>query len=503
MPQSMSQKKNQPDIIRNLIGGKWLPADGGKTFPSYNPATGEVVGHAAYSTIKDVDRAVEAAHAAFPAWRLMPAPKRGEILFKAAEILLRRKEELARLLTQEMGKVLAEARGDIQEAIDMAYYMAAEGRRSFGQTVPSELADKFMMTVRSPLGVVACVTPWNFPVAIPSWKVFPALIMGNTVVLKPASDTPVVAARFVEILVEAGVPAGVLNFVTGSGAALGKALCTHPKVSLVSFTGSTEVGKGINAMCAPSLKRISMEMGGKNAILVMADADLDLAVDGIVWSAFGTSGQRCTAASRIIVERGVLAALSSKLVARTRKLRLGNGLDPKTEVGPVINRSQLQKIHEYVQIGQKEDRVKILCGGQIEGRGPLAKGCFYQPTVFADVRPDMRIAQEEIFGPVTALMPVRDFDEAIRVANGTRYGLSMSLFSKDVNKAFRAMRELESGLVYVNAGTIGAEVQVPFGGMKETGNGHRDAGQASLDTFSEWKSLFVDFSGRLQRAQID
>ncbi len=503
MSQPMSQKKNQPEIIRNFIGGKWLPADGGKTFPSYNPATGEVVGHAPVSTVRDVEKAVEAAHAAFPAWRQTPAPKRGEILFKAAEILVTRKEELARLLTQEMGKVLAEARGDIQEAIDMAYYMAAEGRRSFGQTVPSELANKFMMTVRSPLGVAACITPWNFPVAIPSWKVFPALILGNTVVLKPASDTPVVAAKFVEILVEAGVPAGVLNFLTGPGGALGKTLCTHPKVALVSFTGSTDVGKGINAMCAPSLKRISMEMGGKNAILVMADADLDLAVDGIVWSAFGTSGQRCTAASRIIVERGIYPALTSKLLARTRKLRLGNGLDPKTEVGPVINRSQLQKIHEYVQIGQKEDRAKLLCGGQIEAKGPLAKGCFYQPTLFGDVRPEMRIAQEEIFGPVTALIPVRDFDEAIRVANGTRYGLSMSIFSKDVNKAFRAMRDLESGLVYVNAGTIGAEVQVPFGGMKETGNGHRDAGQSSLDTFSEWKSLFVDFSGRLQRAQID
>lgn len=503
MTQSAAQKKPKAESIRNLIAGRWVPADGGKTFASTNPATGEVVGYAQASTVRDVERAVEAAAAAFPAWRLVPAPKRGEILFRAGELLSKRKEELARLLTQEMGKVLPEARGDVQEAIDMAYYMAAEGRRSFGHTVPSELPDKFMMTVRHPLGVVACITPWNFPVAIPSWKILPALILGNTVILKPASDTPIVAAKFVEILVEAGVPAGVLNLVTGSGGALGKTLCTHPKVSLVSFTGSTEVGKGINAMCAPSLKRISMEMGGKNAILVMADADLELAVDGIVWSAFGTAGQRCTAASRVIVERAVCAELTAKLVARTKRLRLGGGLDPKTEVGPVINRAQLQKIREYAEIGAKEDRAKILCGGRVEERGPLARGCFFQPTVFGDVRPDMRIAQEEIFGPVTAVIPVKDFDEAVRVANGTRYGLSSSIYTRDIHKAHRAMRDLETGLVYVNAGTIGAEVQVPFGGMKETGNGHREAGQASLDTFSEWKSLFIDYSGRLQRAQID
>ncbi len=503
MPQVAMQKKIQVETVRNYIHGKWVPAEGGKTFASTNPATGDVLGFAQSSTVKDVERAVEAAAAAGAAWRLTPAPKRGEILFRAGEILLKRKEELARLMTQEMGKVLPEARGDVQEGIDMAYYMAGEGRRSFGHTVPSELPNKFMTTLRHPIGVIACITPWNFPLAIPTWKIMPALILGNTVVFKPASDTPLVAAKLVEILVEAGLPAGVLNFVTGSGGALGKALCTHPKVGMVSFTGSTEVGKGINAMCAPSLKRISMEMGGKNAILVMADADLELAVDGIVWSAFGTTGQRCTAASRVIVERGIYPALVSKLVARTKKLRLGNGLDPKTEVGPVINRSQLQKIHEYAQIGQKEDRARLLCGGRIEDKGTLAHGNFYQPTIFGDVRADMRLAQEEIFGPVTALVPVKDYDEAIKVANNTRYGLSSSIFTRDLNKAFRAFRDLETGLVYVNAGTIGAEVQVPFGGMKETGNGHREAGQAALDTFSEWKSVFVDFSGRLQRAQID
>ena len=505
MPQAAAQKqkKPQPETLRNYIQGKWVPSEGGKSFASLSPATGEVLGFAASSTVKDAEKAIEAAAAAWPAWRSMPAPKRGEILFRAAEIMVRRKEEIARLMTQEMGKVLSEARGDVQEGIDMTYYMAAEGRRSAGLTVPSELPNKFMTTIRQPLGVVACITPWNFPFAIPTWKIMPALILGNTVVFKPASDTPLTAAKLVEILLSAGLPNGVLNFVTGSGGALGKVLCTHPKVALISFTGSTEVGKGINAMCAPSLKRISMEMGGKNAILVMADADLDLAVDGILWSAFGTSGQRCTAASRVIVERPAYAALASKLTARAKKLRLGNGLDSKSDVGPVINGSQLKKIHEYVQIGLKEDRAKLLCGGKSETAGALSRGHFYQPTIFGDVRPDMRIAQEEIFGPVTALIPVKDFDDAIRVANGTRYGLSSSIFTKDIGKAFRAFRDLETGLVYVNAGTIGAEVQVPFGGMKETGNGHREAGQAALDTFSEWKSVFVDYSGRLQKAQID
>lgn len=503
MPQAAAQKKTSVETLRNYIHGKWVASEGGKTFASTNPATGEILGFAPSSTPKDVERAVESAAAAQPAWRLMPAPKRGEILFKAAEIMVRRKEELARLMTQEMGKVLAEARGDVQEGIDMTYYMAGEGRRSFGLTVPSELPNKFMTTMRHPIGVIACITPWNFPFAIPTWKIMPALILGNTVVFKPASDTPLIASRLVQIMEEAGLPPGVLNFITGPGGALGRVLCTHPKVGMVSFTGSTEVGKGINATCAPTLKRVSMEMGGKNAILVMADADLDLAVDGIVWSAFGTSGQRCTAASRVIVERAIYPALAKKLVERTKRLRLGNGLDPKTEVGPVINRGQLQKIHEYTQIGVKEDRAKLLCGGRIEDKGSLAHGAFYQPTIFGDVRPDMRLAQEEIFGPTTALIPVKDFDEAIRVANQTRYGLSSSIFTKDINKAFRAFRDLETGLVYVNAGTIGAEVQVPFGGMKETGNGHREAGQAALETFSEWKSVFVDFSGRLQRAQID
>ncbi|HLG50960.1 MAG TPA: aldehyde dehydrogenase family protein [Chloroflexota bacterium] len=486
----------------NYIDGQWCPAENGETFDSIDPATGDSVGTVVRSTPSDVAAACRAAARAFDRWRLMPAPRRAEILFRAGEILIRRKEEFARLMTREMGKVLQESRGDVQEAIDMAFYMAGEGRRSFGQTTPSELPDKFAMSVRAPLGVVAAITPWNFPLAIPAWKIFPALVLGNTVVYKPSSETAVTSSMIVHVLEEAGLPPGVLNLVHGPGASVGTALARQDEVVLVSFTGSTEVGRQLTIDLAPQMKRLSLEMGGKNAIIVLDDADLDLAVDGIVWSAFGTSGQRCTAASRVIVQRRVHDALVQKLVNRTRQLRLGNGLDPDVDVGPVINRAQLEKIDRYVRIGVQEG-ARILTGGRIATGGGLERGFFYEPTIFDGATPAMRIAQEEIFGPVTAVITVDSLEEAIAVNNTVAYGLSSAIYTRDVNRAFTAMRELTTGLVYVNAGTIGAEIHLPFGGTRATGNGHREAGTAALDVFSEWKTIFVDYSGRLQRAQID
>ena len=489
-------------LYKNYIGGRWQEASGGRTFQSINPANGEVLGDVALSSPADVGAAVEAAAAAFASWRQTPAPRRGEILFRAAETLLRRKEELARLMTQEMGKVLKETRGDVQEAIDMTYYMAGEGRRLFGHTTPAELPNKFAMTVRDPVGVVAAITPWNFPLAIPSWKIAPALIAGNTVVFKPASDTPILAWHFVSILEEAGLPPGVLNVVFGPGGETGRALVEHPRVTLLSFTGSTQVGRELGTAASAQGKRVSLEMGGKNAIIVMDDADLNLAVEGIVWSAFGTSGQRCTAASRIIAHQAIADRLTEMIVERADKLRLGDGLLETTDMGPVINASQLRRVHSYMEVATGEG-ARIRTGGRVADEGELARGFFYRPTVLDRVRPEMRVAQEEIFGPVTAVIPVGSFEEAIAVNNATGYGLSSSIYTRDVNKAFVAMREITTGLVYINAGTIGAEVHLPFGGTRGTGNGHREAGQAALDVFTEWKSIYVDFSGKLQRAQID
>lgn len=486
----------------NYIDGSWVPSASGKTFSSINPATVEVLGEVTLSTPDDVAAACGAAARAFDSWRRTPAPRRGEIIFRAAEILVRRKDELARLMTMEMGKVIKEACGDVQEAIDMAYYMAGEGRRSFGYTTPSELPNKFAMAVRDPIGVVAAITPWNFPLAIPGWKIFPALVLGNTVVFKPSCETAITSAMIVHVLDEAGLPPGVLNLVQGPGATVGAALARNPQVSLVSFTGSTDVGRQLAIEAAPELKRLSLEMGGKNAIIVLDDADLELAVDGIIWSAFGTSGQRCTAASRVIAQRGVHDRLVQMLVDRTRRLQLGNGLDPTVDVGPLISQSQLEKVERYVKIGEQEG-AKLVVGGHVAREGDLRRGFFFEPTIFDDVVPTMRIAQEEIFGPVTAIITVENLDEAIAVNNGVAFGLSSSIYTRNVNRAFEAMRDLTTGLVYVNAGTIGAEVHLPFGGTRGTGNGHREAGIAALDVFSEWKTLFVDYSGKLQRAQID
>jgi len=487
---------------QNYVGGEWVDAASRETFDSTSPADGETIGTFPKSGAEDVDRAVDAAKAAFEEWRLVPAPRRGELLFRFAQLLTEHKAELTDLMSHEMGKVKAEAGGDVQEAIDMSYYMGGEGRRLFGQTTPSELRDKFQMSVRMPIGVIGVITPWNFPIAIPSWKIAPALVAGNTVVFKPATDTPALGQRFVELLADAGVPSGVVNIVHGGGGAVGDRLVRHPDVRVISLTGSRETGVTVLRNAAEGLKHVHLELGGKNAIIVMDDADLDLAVDGILWSAFGTSGQRCTATSRVIVHESRYGELEQRLVERAEALRLGPGWEDETDVGPVINRAALEKIHSYTQIGIDEG-ANLLTGGEVASDGDLGKGFYYRPTIFGGVDPEMRIAQEEIFGPTLSLISVHDEAEAVRVSNGIRYGLSSSIFTRDVNRAFRAMRDLEAGITYVNAGTIGAEVHLPFGGVKETGNGHREAGQAALDVFTEWKSVYVDYSGTLQRAQID
>ena len=486
----------------NLIAGEHRRAAGGRSFESRNPARhDEVVGVFPESSAADVDEAVAAAQHALPAWRSTPWPRRGEIILAAATIMEQRKEELAQLMTREMGKVLTEARGDVQEAIDMGKFIAGEGRRAFGETVPSELRNKWAMTMRQPLGVIGCVTPWNFPIAIPSWKIFPAVMAGNTVVFKPAEDTPLCALRFVEILEQAGLPGGVVNIVFGAEEA-GDAVVRHLATTAIFFTGSADTGRLIAATCGSMLKKVSLELGGKNGIVVLRDADLELAVEGALWGAFGTAGQRCTASSRLIVERSVLGDFTDAFVARARALRLGDGLVDGVDVGPVINETQLRRIHGYTEIGLDEG-AELLTGGEIAADGELSRGFFYPPTVFAGVSPTMRIAQEEIFGPTVAILPVDSLDEALATANSTQFGLSLSVYTNDLRHAFRAIHELESGIVYVNAPTIGAEIQLPFGGTKNTGNGHREAGGHVLDEFSEWKSIYIDYSGRLQRAQID
>lgn len=490
------------NLYTNFIGGKRVESHTGRTFERKNPATGELVGTYTKSDTKDVDAAVAAAKTAFQSWRLYPAPKRGEILFRAAQLLEQRKEQLAREMTEEMGKVLDETRGDVQEAIDMTYYMAGEGRRLFGQTTPSEMRNKFQMSVRKPLGVVGLITPWNFPIAIPSWKMMPALIAGNTVVIKPATFTPKLTIRLTEILQEAGLPDGVVNVVLGTGHEVGDPILHHPDVPVVSFTGSTATGKAVALAAAEHNKRLTLEMGGKNAVIVDQDANLELATEGILWGAFGTTGQRCTATSRVVVHRSVQAELVERLAAGAQALRLGNGVDQGVQVGPLVSSGQRETVQQYVEIG-KQEGATLVTGGKVASAGDLARGFFHEPTVFDNVHPDMRIAQEEIFGPVVSLIPVDSLDQAIDVVNAVEYGLSAAIFTQDVNNAFRAMRDINTGILYVNAGTTGAEIHLPFGGTKATGNGHREAGTAAIDFYTEWQSVYVDFSGKLQRAQID
>ncbi len=486
--------------FQNYIGGKWLKGRSGQTFDTINPANEEVLAQIQSADIADVDAAVQAATDMFKSWRLTPAPLRGEILFKVGDILKQKKEELARLLTQDMGKVIAEARGDVQEAIDMAYYMGGEGRRLLGYTAPVEMPNKFGMAVRDPSGVVGIITPWNFPIAVPSWKIFPALIAGNTLIWKPSPETPAISATFVKVFEEAGLPAGVFNLLLAPGADVAKALVSHPGVRVLSFTGSTTTGRAIAEEAGKLNKKVSLEMGGKNAIIVLDDANLELVTDATLWAAFGTTGQRCTAASRLIVQKGIAPKLKESLLARTKKLTLGDGLDPKVDVGPVINKTALTRIHNYVEIGKKEGARALVGASAAEVNG---KGFFYAPTLFDGVRPGSTLEREEIFGPVLSIIEVDSLEEAIEVNNRSQYGLSTSIFTQDVNRAFTAMRDIFTGLVYINHGTTGAEIQFPFGGVRGTGNGHREAGQAGLELFTEWKSIYVDYSGKLQRAQID
>lgn len=489
--------------FQNYINGQWVDTKSGRTFEDRNPARwDEVVGTFPKSSKEDVDEAVKAARAAFKTWRLVPAPKRGDIVRKAADLLVSRKEEIARLMTREMGKILLETRGDVQEGIDTGYYAATEGRRLFGMNAPSELPNKMNLSFRVPIGVVGVVTPWNFPMAIPTWKIFPALVSGNTVVFKPASDTPATATMLVKILEEAGLPTGVINIVHGGGGEVGNAIVDHTDVDAVSFTGSTVVGKKLSEVGSRTLKRISLELGGKNAQIVMDDANLDLALDAVLWGAFGTTGQRCTATSRLILHEKIHDMFMKMLINRASKLRLGNGLLPDVEVGPCINEGQRERVHSYVEIGRQEG-AKLVLGGEAATGGDLDLGWFYKPTIFDGVTPAMRIAVEEIFGPVLSVLTVKSFEEAVDVLNGTSYGLSSSIFTQDVNRAFRAMRDIEAGITYINGATIGAEAHMPFGGVKQTGNGHREGGWTVFDFYTEWKTVYVDFSGKLQKAQID
>jgi len=492
----MATTATEMQTYHNYIGGAWRESASGETFVDTNPAhPSEVLGRFQKSTAADVDAAIGAAEAAFPAWRAIPAPQRGEIILRAALLLEQRLDELARLMTREMGKTLKETRGDIQTAIDFGKYIASEGRRAEGETVPSALPDKMCLTIRQPLGVVGIITPWNFPMAIPAWKTFPALVAGNTVVLKPASDTPLLAVKLVEALVDAGTPPGVINLVTGPGGTLGDALVCDQRVALISLTGSTEVGKRVAELCGRDLRRCSLELGGKNAIIIMDDANLDEAVAGVAWAAFGTTGQRCTATSRVIIHRAALNEFNQRIVAAAENLRVGDGLDPQTEMGPLVNTGRVRAVHEYIEIGQQEG-AKLLTGGAAYSDSPLAEGAFYAPTIFTNVTPEMRIAREEIFGPVLSVLPVGSYEEAIQVANATEYGLSCAMYTDDMRKVFRAMRDIQAGLIYFNAPTTGAEPHLPFGGVKNSGNGHRELGSGAVDEFSEVKTVFVSYPPR-------
>jgi aldehyde dehydrogenase (NAD+) len=486
-------------IHRLFINGEWIGSSTGETFDDFNPATLELIGKFYKASEDDVKNAADSAQDAFDKWSSTPAPQRGKILFRASRMLELKKEELARLMTTEMGKVLKEARGDVQEAIDITYYAAGEGRRLFGETTPSELPDKFCMTIRRPIGVVGLITPWNFPIAIPAWKIMPALISGNTLIIKPASDTPLLTIELAKILEKAGLPKGVLNVVMGEGNTVGGAIINNKKVRAISFTGSLETGKKILGEASKGMKRVSLELGGKNPIIVMDDADMELAIEGVVWGAFGTTGQRCTAASRVIVHEKILPSFQKKLIERTKKLKLGNGLDEEVDVGPVINNSQLQKVAKYVEIG-KEEGATLVHGGKIVKPLP---GYFIEPTIFTDVTPDMRIAREEIFGPVVSLIGAADLDEAINIANSVEYGLSSSIYTEDMKNAFRAIEKIEAGLTYINSSTIGSEIHLPFGGVKSTGNGTREGGTTAIEEFTELKTVYFDYSGKLQKAQID
>ncbi|HZU69080.1 MAG TPA: aldehyde dehydrogenase family protein [Ktedonobacteraceae bacterium] len=490
---SFPAQAGQGQMYQNFIGGEWRNSRSGETFTSTNPAhTSEIIGHYQKSTPADLEDAIDAAVKAHPGWATTPAPERGEIMLRAALLLEQYKQELAESMTREMGKILRETLGDVQTAIDVAKYVAGEGRRAEGETIPSGLRNKFCMTIRHPVGIVGIITPWNFPMAIPAWKTFPALQAGNAVILKPASDTPLLALRLAEILAEAGLPAGVLNVVTGPGGTLGDALASNKRVNMISLTGSTEVGRRVAEICGRDLRRCTLELGGKNAVVVLEDADLDLAVESVTWGAFGTTGQRCTATSRVIVQKSVQQAFTDRLVTAAEKLRVGDGLDPDIDMGPLVNMGRVKAVQEYAEIG-KQEGAKLVLGGFPLNDESHRDGAFYKPTIFTNVTPQMRIAKEEVFGPFVSIIPVDTFEEAMRVANSTEYGLSTAIFTESSRLTFRAMREIESGLIYFNAPTTGAEIQLPFGGMKASGNGHRELGASAVEEFSEVKTVFVSY----------
>lgn len=489
--------------FQNFIGGQWVAPSTGEYFENRNPADqDDLIGRFPSSGVADVHTAVASAQRGFERWKRTPAPARGDVLRRVGDLLASRKEEIANLMTREMGKPLTETRGDVQEGIDTAYYAATEGRRLFGHTVPSELASKWAMSMRRPIGVCGLITPFNFPMAIPTWKTFPALLCGNAVVIKPAGDVPHTVTVLVEVLLDAGLPPDVIQLVHGVGSVVGKAIVDHPQVPVISFTGSTETGSRIGETCGRMHKRLSLEMGGKNAQIVLDDADLDLALDGVLWGAFGTTGQRCTATSRLILQEGIHDAFVERLVARASTLRLGDGRVEGTDVGPLINAASRDNVERYVEIG-KAQGATLACGGARATGGALAKGFFFQPTIFTGVTAGSRLEQEEIFGPVLSVIRVADAAEAFAVNNDVRYGLSSSVYTANVNVAFRALQDLDNGITYINAPTIGAEAHLPFGGVKETGNGHREGGWEVYEFYSETKVGYVDYSGALQRAQID
>ena len=489
--------------FNNFIAGAWVQPDSGEYFENRNPADrDDLIGMFPRSTSTDVNRAVESAKRGFAQWRATPAPARGDVLRLVGDLMSKRKEEIADAMTREMGKPLTEARGDVQEGIDTAYYAASEGRRLFGHTVPSELRNKWAMSYRRPIGIAGLICPFNFPMAIPTWKMFPALVCGNAVIFKPAEDVPHTGTLLVEILLEAGLPPEVIQLVHGTGEEAGSAIVEHPDIPLISFTGSTETGSKVGEICGRMHKRLSLEMGGKNAQIVMDDADLDLALEGALWGAFGTTGQRCTATSRLILQKGIHDRFLGMLIDKARGLKLGDGRKEGTDVGPLIHESSLAKVERYIDIGQ-EDGADLLCGGRRPDSKALAKGNFFEPTIFARVEAGMRLEQEEIFGPVLSVIRVSSADEAFAVNNDVKYGLSSSIYTSNVNVAFRALNELDNGITYVNAPTIGAEAHLPFGGVKQTGNGHREGGWQVYEFYSETKVGYADFSGTLQRAQID
>jgi acyl-CoA reductase-like NAD-dependent aldehyde dehydrogenase len=489
--------------FQNFIAGQWVAPANGAYFENRNPAdTNDLIGRFPLSTAADVEKAVASAKRGFVQWRRTPAPARGDVLRRVGDLLTARKEEIADLMTREMGKPLTETRGDVQEGIDTAYYAATMGRQLSGRTVPSEMANKWAMSFRRPIGVCGIITPFNFPMAIPTWKMFPALLCGNSCVFKPSEDVPHTGHVLVEIMLEAGLPAEVIQLVHGVGEDVGAPLVNHPDVPVISFTGSTETGSIVGETCGRMHKRLSLEMGGKNAQIVLDDADLDLALEGVLWGAFGTTGQRCTATSRLVLQKGIHDEFLSRLIDRARGMKLGDGRRKGTDVGPLVHESSRKKVERYIDIGQADGADLVTGGRRAAGKG-LEHGFFFEPTIFARVEAGMRIEQEEIFGPVLSVVRVEDADEAFRVNNGVKYGLSSSLYTRDVNLAFRAFNELDNGITYINAPTIGAEAHLPFGGVKQTGNGHREGGWEVFEFYSETKVGYCDFSGVLQRAQID